>query len=318
MEAIVHIGRHKTGTTSIQAWIGRNRARLAEAGICCEDFLTTRGRIDHFGFALAPAAPLSGQVRPPPQILAQHGIHGPAAIAPAARRFEADLDALLARRPAPVYLVSSESIGGWFRRPEAIASLDGWFRARFETVRYVAYIRRQDDFVTSLYFQMLKAGATETLAAFACRNARQSHLDFARAWREAVGRERFDLRLLEPDWLCGGDLIADFAAAAGIDPEGFAPAPRANAAMRAGAAHALRGINRVPGLRDLPPARKVRLAGLVDRGPKLRLGAAAAAEVRAANAAENETLRREFFPDRAILFPGDPPAGTPATPGEGA
>ena len=62
----------------------------------------------------------------------------------------------------------------------------------------------------------------------------QSQLDEVSAedrinlWSEVVGAERMNIRLLESDWLTGGDLIPDFLALIGIENSGFIPPERAN------------------------------------------------------------------------------------------
>ena len=124
---------------------------------------------------------------------------------------------------------------------------------------------------------------------------------------------------MERDALRDGDLIADFAHEAGIDPARMREMKRRNESLSRASAEFLRVLNaelRAAGAED--PVNEPVYGGLIpflgetfSGEEKLRLTQPQIDEIRAINAASNERMRRTFFPDRDTLFPPKPPA--PAT-----
>jgi hypothetical protein len=130
------------------------------------------------------------------------------------------------------------------------------------------------------------------------------------AGENAVGRERLDMRLLEPDWLVAGDLIDDFCTACGISAAGLARPARRNRALSAEAAELLRVFNRThpvrrpDGRRDpLAVALRQRIEALRMPGTPIALSADQLERVRQHYKSGNEKLRAARFPDRPELFP---------------
>ncbi len=225
-------------------------------------------------------------------------------------RYRAYLDRVLARSDAAHFIGSSEHIHAWLVTPERIAALDRFLCARFSEVRYLLYLRPQDELILSSYSEAVRRGAGEDFRAYLARHMRLSHWSRLKLWHRVIGRARLHLRLTSRDALVGGDLLSDFCDVAGIDARGLLHPPRVNEALSAGEIALRRRLNRVlPVLgRDgqLHPVYQIalrRLRPLIrGQGGRLGLSAQERAEILARNQADNEKIRKRYFPEREGLF----------------
>jgi hypothetical protein len=154
----VHVGPHKTGSSVIQALLKSESDRLRHHGFFHDPEFYRLGR------TLVRQSPLGADERTTLQ-----------------RRFDARLRA----RPEPNIVGSSESLfGDPFASYGNIGSVAEDLRRILEghDVRIVACIRRQDEFVQSLYHQHVKQGGTQRFEAFL-----QSHDLHAFRWDELLG-----------------------------------------------------------------------------------------------------------------------------------
>lgn len=300
--AIVHIGLHKTGTTSIQAWLGINRDVLGQRGFACDDFQSNAGRIDHTPFVAAIASETT-EFSLPRHLVTKFGLDA----TPDRRQrktsgFEASLAARLNAGDAKTYLVSTETFSTACTTVKAIAAVHAWFRARFEEVRYLVYLRRQDSFLESQFFQLVKAGLQDGLEDYARANAAIDYNAKLGRWAQVVGKDRLTVRLYSSETLKDGNVLADFADEIGTGLEQTTIPPRTNAASSPRAARILAWSYRQPWLSFLSRARRVQIARLLGGGEKIRLPETLRQEVLDRNSASNEQLRRNFFHNRSEEF----------------
>jgi hypothetical protein len=314
MRAVVHIGMPKTGSTAIQRFLAKNAAALADRGVAHE-------RVAHGEIPPQDSQLELGIVQfhragvPVPDLATRlsYGLTEPAGHAAYAAGFAKAFEAAVRARKEDLWILSSEHVGAWTRTQAEARALDAWLGEIFDEVRYVMYLRRQEDYLVSTYSQHLRMGGTQRLKEYLDANLRPGFTARALLWR-AVAGERFSVRLLEPDALEDGDLIADFAHVAGFDAEGLKRPGRLNQGLSVGAAGFLREMNRVLPQRVAGGQRRNPLMRGVDRrltrwyagDRKLALGPQQVARVRKANAKANERLRAAFFPERAELFPPRP------------
>ena len=316
MRAVFHLGLPKTGTTSIQQFLKANAEALSARGVAYEyvpsDLAPNQISQVELGF---PQFARLGEPIPDPAIRGHYRIQDLDAQRAAGEAYERRFAEAVQARTEPLYLMSSEHVGAWTRTPAHAAALDDFLSAHFDDVRYVMYVRRQEDWVLSNYSQALRRGGHKTLGEFIRGFPGTGYMERLKAWLEVVGHDRFTLRLLEPDKLAGGDLVSDFARAVGFDPDGLPRPPRENESLSAAAAEFLRVANATLPLRvDGGRRRNPLMQGVQDRltrwyadQPKLRLNAEQVARIRARNAEENAWICRTFFPGRAELFPPKPP-----------
>ena len=157
----VHVGAHKTGTTSIQAALAAAAPQLRWRGVYFDRSFYQLGKF------LAQASPLPEHER---------------------NRLREETAERLRGRPEPTIIGSSEAFfGDLFRAYANIGAVAEDLRAILagNDVHVVACVRQQDDFVQSVYQQHVKEGGTQSFAAFI-----QSHDIYAYRWNELLAQYR--------------------------------------------------------------------------------------------------------------------------------
>jgi hypothetical protein len=196
-ELWMHIGSHKTGTTSIQ--------------LACRNALRTRGAgAAHYLDVRKPETRIvrtSGKgkgFRCTIDMEAADAILRPTAGGPHAQRF-----------------VTSEEVLFWVSEPGMVADLARLLRARFERVRIIVYLRRQDELALSHRKQVilrLPAArfygiSTGPLPRYAPHF--DTYFDYASKlsdiWSAAFGKRNVHVVPYRRDALVGGDVVSDFA-----------------------------------------------------------------------------------------------------------
>lgn len=307
MKALIHIGIPKSGTSSIQAFLGLNRAALAGQGMLYAPFDPRFG--SQFEFPVTALQACGATVGPELE-RRRLGFATQASQSAYVAAYHSFLDTRLDAAQGWGFIGSSEHIHAWLTTPERIAALDQFLSARFMQVRYLVYLRPQDELIASGYSEAIRRGATHDFQTHLDRHARLNHWSGLKPWREVVGPARLLVRLMRPDALIGGDLLVDFCAIAGIDSAGLPRPPRVNTALSVGDIALRRRLNAVlPVLGrdgDLHLLYRLALRGLAPlarRHPeRIELTDAQRRAVMAQNHAGNEKIRRRYFRDRPVLF----------------
>lgn len=310
MRAIIHIGTPKAGSSSIQAFLGDNVAALARQGVRYRRFEPAFGSQYELGVTALVRGGSAVE-----EVFAQRtlGFDGIASQQDYACRFSAAFDGWRADwARSDVYVASSEHLYAWLTEPATIGALHDFLENRFEDISYVVYLRPFPDFVLSAYSEAIRRGSAPELHRFIVRHARR-HLYWQRMqrWLHVVGKQRIRVRLLMPEMLEGGDLIDDFCAVCGIDPDGLHRPPRMNPALCAAEINLRRRLNRLlPSHTGRGAPHPLYLAALRFLRPllardrtRLTLSPVQKDLLRNASARSDENLRRVFFPDRPKLFP---------------
>ena len=308
MHALIHIGIPKSGTSTIQAFLAANRAALGARGVVHAPFNPRFG--SQFEFAVTALQATGATIRPPLERrrLGFRTQEDQARYVTAYHEFLGRT--LRATSGARLFLGSSEHIYAWLTTPETIAALDHHLHEHFESVRYLVYLRAQDELITSTYSEAIRRGATHDFKTHMARHRRINHWRKIRMWSQVVTRGRLQVRLMQRDALIEGDLLHDFCTQAGVSVDGLQrPAPH-NTALSVEEIALRRNLNRVLPVqgRDGGPSRLYQTAlQLATRAflrghSKLRLPDDMREIIRAANADGNEKIRLRFFKDRAQLF----------------
>jgi hypothetical protein len=204
----LHIGSGKTGTSSIQHFLHRNRGRLAELGHLHPQ---TPGLTRHtrLGLFIKPDDDLVDTPR-----WRREQFPSPEAFRGAFRRRlfrEIDQSGL------PRVLFSDEALYGSPDR--SLRRLSRFADKIADSLRLVVYLRRQDDHLVSRYQQVVKAGETRRLAE------RTQGLDLSKTydyytrlhtWERLLRPAEFVVRRYERDRFVDGSLFQDFLDAVGI------------------------------------------------------------------------------------------------------
>ncbi|MDZ5623109.1 hypothetical protein SFC88_19880 [Nocardioides sp. HM23] len=233
---VVHIGMGKTGTSSVQYLLAANRDVLTAHGVL---FPRVPGRARHTRLGLA--------VKPDDELTRTPAWHRIGQPIPRRfrRRFRRKLLAEIAAAEAHTVLFSDEAL--WGLNEEALLRLRELVAEIGGRVRVVAYLRRQDDHLASLYQQEVKVGETRRIDEWVSLSGLAGHDYHARlsAWRDLFGPDELVVRRFERSAFVDGSLYADFLDAAGIDiavPE-LAPAETRNPSLDAETIEFLRILN---------------------------------------------------------------------------
>ncbi len=305
---VVHIGLNKTGSTTIQGWLGANRDQLAEQGIRYDTLADAGPRtLPHaLGFS-AIGVHRAGRLLPNPDARLNFGIETLEDQAAPMAEFEARAEASINAPGYRTYVISSEFLPAWLRKPEWTRLFHDWLTLRFDKVRYVVYLRDQISWVPSAFAQMIKMGGVYSMEEFLERKEDRDYFKTCARWRRGTPNSRLTVRLLEADSLINGDLIEDFANLIGASTENTRAPKTLNESIDAASLEPLRQINLLADKFPEKWTRAVR-SGHVQKmigsstGKKLTLTRAQALGVARRNAASNEKLRKRFFPERPVLF----------------
>lgn len=229
----IHIGLHKTGTTSIQATLFKNRVRLRRCDI---NYLSINQNHSESLYPLFCANP--------------HLYHMNRAIG-------VDTEEKAAERNAIIDKALGDELEGNTCSRFVISGEDLIRLTRTEIERFrqrlepfatgfciVVYVRDPYAFVNSAFQQRLRAGATY---AQLLANPPRPGYRRIRKFIEAFGRQNVDIRIFEQARFVDGDLIADFLTAVGAKG-GLAKdidVIRANEALSLEAALILNEVNKL-------------------------------------------------------------------------
>lgn len=210
MDLTLHIGTEKTGSTSIQRYLAKNRVRLREAGIL---FPLAPG-LDNQK-ALTAIAEENSEDSALQEIF---DIRTPQDL----QRFRQDLRQNLKKELREAgcshVVMSNEHCSSRLRDDSQVEFLRAFLSEFFDQIRILVYIRRQDDFLVSTYSTMVKTGRTNPIHIPSMKGQlrRYDHWDLLSRWAEIFGRENIICRMYDRSKLVDGDIIHDFGAQTGV------------------------------------------------------------------------------------------------------
>lgn len=209
LDLVLHIGSGKTGTSSIQRLLSRNRRLLRERGVL---FPSSPGPRRHTRFGLS--------FKTDDELVETRPYRAQGHRSPEAFRetFRTELSAEIEKARPSTVLISDEALYG---SDEAfLARLRSFTDANAERLRLVCYLRRQDDHLVSRYQQVVKTGETRTLAERTAELAHTKTYDYAArldTWASLLEPDAFVVRRFERGAFVDDSLYADFLHAAGLD-----------------------------------------------------------------------------------------------------
>jgi len=237
MDLVLHIGSGKTGTTSVQALLHRNRETLVARGVL---FPATLGRPRHelFGLAMKPdaelveTAPYRSQDPESPQAFRRR----------VRRRLFHEIEVASPER----VLISDEALYG--SHAASLERLRRFTDRHARRLRLVCYLRRQDDHLVSRYQQVVKVGEVRRLVDRFAQIDHTHTYDYAARldlWSRLVDPDSFVVRRFERSAFAGGSLYPDFLDAVGlaIDVGELDAVPRQNDSLDAESVEFLRLLN---------------------------------------------------------------------------
>jgi hypothetical protein len=224
---ILHIGTHKTGTTSIQRGLSRNRERLKEAGIWYPgyDLIGTKSHYAHLGIVNAFSGSHNDLTR-------DDAINFFAEVSARVNDFDATI---LSAEPFFRHIglgmdgqpqrIPGVAENYWPKRNAYIQDVKDHFAV--DEIEIALVVRRQVDYGQSLYQEHIKTssynGDFETFRSDFWQ--RFDYLRQARAWQNVFGKVRV---IRFEDLVGGAGVLENFGAAIDLDLTNLSPTPIAN------------------------------------------------------------------------------------------
>lgn len=222
--AILHIGLEKTGTTSIQDFLFRNRLALLDRGITVPLLPTSS---HHHEICLM------GQ-SDQPHFLTLRSITGtiePSELQRRRRLVAEAVAAAVASSDGRTFVFSSELLHSNLIDSAETDRLQQFLARYFDEVKVVVYLRRQDRLAVSLFSSRIGGGeliASDRPLAKAIFDYNMVELPYYFKYNEVLkryaasfGRNNMIIRLFERQRLASGDAVRDFCAACSIPAEGL-------------------------------------------------------------------------------------------------
>jgi hypothetical protein len=190
---VIHIGMHKTGSTSIQYSLAKfhdDRFLYAQLGKDPNHSLAVYSL-----FATNP-----GKHR-------MHLARSAAAVDDYLLKMRKDLDRAISAARGRTLLISGEGIVGL--KPNEVANMAAFFRSRFDAVTVVGYVRPPASFMSSAFQQRVIGGA---LSNFDLKRIYRNYQGNFEKFDAAFGRENVRLWKFEPAQFADANVVKDFCA----------------------------------------------------------------------------------------------------------
>ncbi|HWY16792.1 MAG TPA: hypothetical protein VNX86_16775 [Rhizomicrobium sp.] len=290
----LHIGTEKTGSTSIRNYLALNRAALLSQGYL---YPRTPGATSHYAltaFALDDAR-IEGTRR-------TLGIGNQESVSRFRAEFVDSLEKEIATSGAKTVIFSNELLSSSVRSPSEVARIKALCDAIARQTKIVVYLRNQTDFLVSRYTNIVWGGGTNEFQ-FRGRPALADYSRLLDRWAQAFGRENIVARRFELADFPGGDLLADFAGATGLDHTRLRPVSRFNESLDAESLAFLRAINRrLPhGLANRISPFRGRIVRVLQQrrgGTKFIVSSTLAEQIEEAFRGSNELVSNTYFESR--------------------
>jgi hypothetical protein len=313
----LHIGTEKTGTTSLQRFMGANREQLLRQGFLVPRALAPHADIKIFNhIGLTTYALDIGNNRE--ALRTQLGCDS----AEKVEAHRASLLSALAREIASeggqchTLVLSNEHCQSRLLLSEEIRRLRNMLLSACDDIRVVLYVRPQHQVAVSAYGTVLKEGAFGRTVLpslpladdkFASNHV-MLYYDYdslVARWEVVFGRDKLDVRLFPKD------IVSDFFAGLPLDTSQFTRiVRRQNVGLDAIAEQTLAALNRSVATRKEALSEQTR-SRLINALEEARPGHGALPSRSEAQAFQerfeesNERLRRRRFPERERLFDND-------------
>lgn len=227
---ILHLGSEKTGTSSLQKFLGAGREALLTQGFWYPKSFTNPG--GHVHLRLSGAALRDELSDANPDVAAFREEHA---------------RVIKERRPSAA-IFSSEFFHSELRSAESIARLKRFLEGYFARFRLVYYARRQDLMLASMHSTAVRGGWTGDENALSIYDSKGryyfDHLAVCDLWASQFGHENLVCRIYERDKLVGADIVDDFAGVVGMKIDANRPRVSSNESLSFETLAALLLLNR--------------------------------------------------------------------------
>lgn len=304
MDAILHVGVTKTGTTTIQKFLRENREALGRQGFFVPTSVMERKYFgQHVGLA-AMAGRTNNEKRARWVARSLIPPHADFRTEIEQLRQEFIAEVCAAEEGCRTALLSSEGIGS-FELPGYL-ELNELLGGMFERVTVLVYLRRQDLHAASLFNSRVRTAYPIT-KMFPGPSFRYHRFDEMLAeLAEAFGRQNIVVRLFERDKLKDGDSLSDFLEVCNIEPDqAFEIPARQNESLNAKQVAFIHLMQQARGERELPDMRYDAIFKELESDETFMPSRAEAQAYYRQFAEGNTRVAREYFGREAPLFDED-------------
>ena len=216
MRAVIHIGTHKTGTTTIQHFLANNRDRLRKQGM----FFSTAGRTRDRSHGLCRAA----IIRCEPNLSLLGPTYGKRKLKnnPTGRwkKHRREIERNCGKDDLVIF--SDEALA-FLSEKEEIAKVKELMDSLFDDVTIVCYLRRQPEYLVSFYNTPLAMASRWQILDYLNMPEEYSILAYHKLierW-SIFGKNKLKVRIFDKGGFQNNDLLSDFAHTIGLDMMGL-------------------------------------------------------------------------------------------------
>ncbi len=216
MDCVLHIGLEKTGTTSIQHCLAKNRKQLKSQGILYPASLGDLGHIELTAYAADEEKICD--------IRTGLGIKSPKEVLRFRQNVYAQLEREISGGSYGLLLLSNENLSSRLHQESELRRLEQFIRAFCDNITVYVYLRRQSDLYNSAISTAIKSNSSTvtnvmTLPDFESDvfQNRYNYLKLLQRWEKIFGRENIVVRRYGENVLYNNNVVEDFLTVLKLD-----------------------------------------------------------------------------------------------------
>lgn len=235
MICYLHIGTEKTGTTSIQEFLFRNKKKLTELNVLYPSAWGDRNHLKFSSFFDTPPWKVYRKFSGDNEVLSRNKT-----VSEWNENFEKEISHF---NPSKV-IISNEHLHTHINKKRQLEDMREYLSRFFEEVVIVLYVRRQDKMALSRFSTSIKAGAFNRAAFQSPNNWVYDYLQSFKLWSNVFGLNNVKLRVFEKRKMYKESLIDDFMSVLNVGNDGFTfPEKKYNESLSAKALSVLEFLN---------------------------------------------------------------------------
>jgi hypothetical protein len=303
-ECILHIGTAKTGTTTLQEFLYKNRERLSKDNIF---FPKTFGEKNHM--ALSVYATADDKIN---DLRKNRGLINQKLIENFRHKIDTEFRKEIKNKHYKKLLLSGEHMQSRLTSVDEIQFLKKFLDNFVTRYKVIVYLRSQLEMAISQYSTLCKSGGTQKMIL---PNVSENDLYFNHEklldrWSGVFGSENLIPRIFLREELLDGDIKKDFISILGLNWSNFRDVENINESLNEDAQRFLLEINKfLPGFINGKPNKAyrdiVKLVSSNRTGKQLLPTSEQAENFFKIFADSNERLRQKWFLQRKKLFEAD-------------
>ena len=211
MNVVLHIGTEKTGTSTLQQFLFKNRQELLNSGVYVPTSPLGPDAPSHLKLAVYGR----NDSRPQADVNLKFGIR---TLAHFRAQFAEEFLAECSAAQAQTIVMSSEHCSSRLNNPDEVCRLREFLERIGETTVLV-YLRRQDQLLTSSYATKVRLGSAEPLKLPTDPVFLRNFYDYQHLcdlWSRAFGKDNLKVRIYSSKEFVDGDLLHDYLASCGF------------------------------------------------------------------------------------------------------